>query len=345
MVVFVLMSAPRRRLPSAVKAQWAMLGFALIYGSFFGILKLALDELGIVPSAMLRLMGSAVLMIIIETVWLNSKVRDWPSWRVLIFSGFCVVFWVQTAASVAVSLTTSFHATLIMSTIPLQSALYAKLLGRETLSAHKLLGITLGGVGVLWLITSQLGQAALPSTYWVGDCLVAVNSALFSFYLILSKPLVERHGPLSVLAYTTTMGGVLAVLAVTLASLWPQAGLLTLLPTWAMLGATLAKLSLVGWGVLLYLIVFAGVVGYWLSNYALSKLPASSAASYILLQPVWAALLGYFWLNEHFSWPMLWAGLLTMLGVKLATLGRAPWPWQPNLAPWWPRLLIRKDKR
>jgi drug/metabolite transporter (DMT)-like permease len=310
-------------LPPALKATLAMAGFVLIYGSFFPFLKILLGEMSLLESAMLRMIGSGVLSAVIEFGWLKSRITEPRDWALMVGCGVFVIFGTQTLTPLGTMLTTSFDATLIMSTVPIQTALLAWCLGREGLWPKKVAGIVLGalGVAVLLLVGHHAPQAAVAGAmpHWVGNAIFTLNSAVFSGYMLVSAVLVKRYSPFSVITHASMVGGILAGLAVSLQTLVPGLPLPVAMPTWPHLGEALHSLSLTGWAILGYLVVLAGIVGYGLSNVALRYAPSSTVASYILLQPVWAAGLGAWLLHEQFTVPMLGAGGLTLLGVWLAT--------------------------
>lgn len=318
-----------------------MIGFILVYGSFFPLLRLLQNDATALESALMRLLGTGVLAAVIEFGFIRSRIQAAGDWVLMGLCGVFSIFVIQILAAQASTLTSTFHATLIMSTVPLQTALLAWLIGREGLWPAKLAGIVIGALGVTGLLMArQQGAAAAMPVHWQGDAMVGVNAFILSGYMLASQVLVRRYSPFTVITYASMVGGVIAAGLLTARTLLPalaNVGWLGTLPDWAALARTLTTLPLSAWGILFYLVVLAGIVGYWFSNFALKHAPSSTVASYILLQPLWTALLGVTLLGEAFSPAMIAAGGLTLAGVWLAT--RPP---QSNFRPFyltqWPPL-------
>src|SRR5438067_140500 len=62
--------------------------------------------------------------------------------------------------------------------------------------------ISFAGVAVL-VIGSGLGAGR---NALLGDALVLTNSLSYSFYLVLSRPVLERHDPLTLIAWVFALG-------------------------------------------------------------------------------------------------------------------------------------------
>lgn len=296
-----------------------------IYGAFFPLLKLLCQTVSPLDAAMLRSMGFAVCILALGGLWGFWKWRSIPwKMKVLIaFNAVIGVFWVQTMAPVAMPFTSSFHATLIMGSIPLQTAALSTLLGKEKLTARKLVGVLIGSVGLAGLVWLQLqgGKAEAPvslaggSNPILGDAIIFGNAFLFSIFNLITKYLVGLYRPITLLSYGFLQSGTLA-LGVVLLNEWvgipsvPKfSHLLTVLPTFT--GET--------WALLAYMVLIAGFFGYWIHHSSLKKTSASNVALYTLLQPLISAFLGYFLLKEVFTLPMFLAGGLIVGGLLVAT--------------------------
>jgi drug/metabolite transporter (DMT)-like permease len=65
-------------------------------------------------------------------------------------------------------------------------------------------------------------------------------------------------------------------------------------------------------------VLIAGFLGYWVHHKGLSKTSANNVAAYGMLQPVIAAILGAWWLQESFTLSMGVAGVITLTGLSIA---------------------------
>jgi drug/metabolite transporter (DMT)-like permease len=139
-----------------------------------------------------------------------------------------------------------------------------------------------------------------------GDLLCLANATSFSVFLVLSRPIMQRHS-----AWITTpalfVAGSLGVTAYGL----PE---LRALP-W---GEVSGMAWLVGGA-----IVLGPTVGsYGLNNWVLGRAEASTVALFIYLQFVLAAPLSWAILGEELSWRLIPAGVLVFTGLLIAVGGR-----------------------
>jgi drug/metabolite transporter (DMT)-like permease len=77
------------------------------------------------------------------------------------------------------------------------------------------------GAGLRWACCSFLSDKLLGGQWAAtgGDLMLLFAASLFSYYTVMSKPLIQRHGGVAVMAYATLAGSPLIVLA-----LRPRAG-------------------------------------------------------------------------------------------------------------------------
>ena len=84
-----------------------------------------------------------------------------------------------------------------------------------------------------------------------------------------------------------------------------------------------------GWGAIAYMIVFVTIIGYgfW---YRMAQLyPVNQTMAHTLQVPVWGVLSSVVLLGERLTWSMVAGGLLTLAGVAIIVLWRAPRPPAP----------------
>ena len=86
----------------------------------------------------------------------------------------------------------------------------------------------------------------------------------------------------------------------------------------------LASAGWKGWGAIAYMIVFVTIIGYgfW---YRMAQLyPVNQTMAHTLQVPVWGVLCSVVLLGEHLTWSMIAGSLLTLAGVAIIVLWRAP---------------------
>jgi drug/metabolite transporter (DMT)-like permease len=197
----------------------------------------------------------------------------------------------QTLFLFGLSRTSPVTAALLSVTIPVFTAALAVATRQEAPHARTFFGLGISTTGVVWLtgVRDVDGGAAL----------VAVNSLLYSVYLLLAKPLLARMPALTVQAWIFTWAA-LAFL--------PFGGpvLLRGMEEW----------SVRAWVLVGYVVVVCTVVAYLLNAWALARAPASIVTVYIFLQPVVAALVGWVQLGVAPPSRTVVAGGLIALGVQ-----------------------------
>jgi len=196
--------------------------------------------------------------------------------------------------------TLASHSTVLNTAIPVATLLIAILMRRERATATKLSGIALSMSGALYLI-AHTGFTAHGSAF-EGDLLTLANGLSYSFFLVISKPILARYSSQVVTALLLAYGAVgitifggAELLRTDLSSVPPEA--------W-------------GWGA--FVILFATVSAYMLNSWALKRVDSSQVALFIYIQPVIAAGLSVMLLGERITATLVVAAGLIFAGVFLA---------------------------
>ncbi|MCS6267427.1 MAG: DMT family transporter [Vampirovibrio sp.] len=304
-----------------------------IYGAFFPLLKLLCQTVAPLDAAMLRSIGFALCIVAFGGLWGFWKWRNipWKMKALIAFNAFIGVFVVQTMAPIAMPLTSSFHATLIMGSIPLQTTILSTLLGMEKLTIRKLVGVLIGSAGLASLVWLQLQDGAGGSVHTakislaggsnplLGDAIIFGNAFMFSGFNLITKYLVSKYRPITLLSYGFLQSGMLALALVLVNEIIG----LPLIPKFSHLVSIIPSFTGQSWALLAYMVLIAGFFGYWIHHSSLKKTSASNVALYTLLQPLMSAFLGFFLLKEVFTIPMVLAGGLIIAGLLVATGGNS----------------------
>jgi len=164
-------------------------------------------------------------------------------------------------------------------------------------------GIAVAAGGVLCLIGPQ--RAEFSSATLAGDLLIVANSVCYGAYIAISKDLVRRYSALSVITWIFIVGCI-ATVPVGAISLWTIA---------------LARMTFGVWAAIIYIILVPTVGAYYLNAWALARVPPSTVAVYIYLQPLIAFALAPLLLDETVSWRAVIASGLIFAGVLVVTRG------------------------
>lgn len=209
--------------------------------------------------------------------------------------------------------TTAVNASILIVTIPVFTLLVAVLVGRERFERRAAVGVGVALLGTLTLL--HVERFSTTNSLVVGNLLIVLNCLSYSFYLVFSRPLLQRHPSLLVVAATFLMGAIVLV----------PLGLPDVIGA-ADAGVFSARV----WAELVWIILVPSVVAYALNNYALKRLRSSTVASFVFLQPVFGILLAIAWLpNERLDTRTILAGALILAGVALVVRAERARPTTP----------------
>jgi len=195
--------------------------------------------------------------------------------------------------------TSASQAGMITTMMPLITALGAWFFLKERISARTCIGFAVAATGALWLsLASEPGPHG-PNPM-LGNFLEFLAMACAAGYGLCLKKLTNRYNPLF-LAFMQTFAGALFYFPLLFL---PG----TVLPT---------QVDPVSLSAVVYLGVVVTVGAYGLYNVGVSRIPASQAASFVNLIPVFTLVMGVFILGERFTGVQYMASFLVLAGVIL----------------------------
>ena len=207
-----------------------------------------------------------------------------------------IVFW-------GISLSTAFSSALVLTSGPLFTLAILVVLGAERLRASQVAGTLLAMAGIAVFLSDKFSRGVAHAGY--GDLVLLVAAAFFSLYTVLVRPLVERYGPLIVLAYTLLFG----------------APPMVLLSAPSMLTADLSGMTVAVWLGLFWAIVLSSVGGWLVWAWVNHVRGIARSAPLMYLPPPIAGLVAWLTLGEQFTWLKIAGAGITMAGVAWAQFG------------------------
>jgi drug/metabolite transporter (DMT)-like permease len=199
--------------------------------------------------------------------------------------------------------TSALHTGLLVVQIPVFTYAVACLARAERARARRVLGIAVALAGAGVIVFERSADAAGGGSS-LGNALIVANCLSYAVYLVLARGLLQRFPTLVVIAWVFWLS-------------LPAVGLLFLGgPIWPEPAEPRALLS---FG---YTLVFGTFVAYLLNAFALARVPASTVAVFIFLQPLVAGAAGVLVLGERLTLPVVVAGALLLVGIGL--VARAP---------------------
>lgn len=279
----------------------ALVAVQILFGSWPIFGKVVLRSLSPSSLVALRLSGAALAFTLLQrklTPLLKMPAKD------MLLVALCTMLGVvgnQFLYVKGLSLTTAINAALLSTTIPVFTLFVSILFGYDKLSPRRLFGIALAAGGVIYLVNPAHADVSTHTT--AGNLLLVTNSLLYATYIVLSKTLFERYGALNVITWIFLVASLVTV----------PVGIYSLRQE------NIGAISIGVWMMIVFIIIFPTVAAYYLNAWALIKVPPSTVAIYIYLQPLVAFGFAPLLLGEEFNSRTIIAALLIFAGVAVVT--------------------------
>ena len=279
----------------------ALTAAQVFFGSLPVIGKVVLEAVPPISVVGFRVGITALVLVIIQTyrrrLWLKQK-GDYVHLAVL--SLFGVIF-NQILFITGLSLTKASNTSLLAVTIPIFALTAGALAGFERLTGIKIFGITLAALGVIIIIDPR--NASFSSDTTKGDILIILNSLSYGIYVATSKSVITRNGVFRSMMWVFVFASIVCV----------PLGL------WSFSSVDAHAIGLVIWLLILHVALAATAAPYLLNAYALAKVPPSTVAVFVYLQPLIGFLLAVAFLGEQIDFRFIIAALMVFAGVFLVS--------------------------
>ena len=184
-------------------------------------------------------------------------------------------------------------ASFIVGLIPVFTMFLAILILNEKVTSKAWIGVGISFIGMLLIAAGE--HAGIQ--FDIGVIYSLISAIAGSVYAVMQKPLFKRYHPIEIVTYSIWLGT--AMMAFYLPAL--SAEMHT-----APISSTMACI---------YMGIFPSVISYALWSYALSRAPASRAATFLYAMPVITTIMGYFYLKEIPATLSLLGGMVALIGA------------------------------
>lgn len=289
-----------------LKAHLALIIVALIYGGNYTIAKVVMDDNYLQPFAFIFLRGGTGMLLfwVFHAIFVREPVRrkDLPLLAVCGLFGVAIN---QLVFFAGLKMTTPINASLIMTTTPILVLLVSAAMLGEAITRRKIIGIGMGAIGAILLIAYGERIALGGREIW-GDLMIIINASAFGIYLVLSKPLMKRYHPITIVKWAFTFGFLCII----------PFGYSPLLNTeWS-------RFTPLIWSSVAYVLICTTFLAYLFNAFALKVVQASVVSIYIYFQPLFATLIALAMGKDHLDIIKIVSGVLIFTGVFLVSQRR-----------------------
>ena len=284
--------------PIALLPRLAVLGAVVLWGASFSSMRIALENLHPMSVMWLRMIiALACILPLYRTVSLSAyRKGDWKLLLAAVVFQPCLYFWLESAA---LNLTSSAQAGIISASVPLLVAVAAWMILKEPLSTRVVAGLLLSVAGVAVLTLAGQATEAAPSPL-LGNSMEFLAMVCAAANMIIIRILGRRYD-----AWTLT------VMQVVTGCLFFSPGIAHLMDV----PAGTFDLDLI----LILVFLGAGVTlgAFSLYNWAITRMPASTASAHINLIPLVAVGCGFVFLGETMNLVQMAAACVIFFSVLM----------------------------
>ncbi|MDF2546058.1 MAG: hypothetical protein K0R93_956 [Anaerosolibacter sp.] len=286
------------------KIQMLMVLCTVFWAGAFIAGKIGVREFPPFSLAFFRFLFATMVIFVVmikyeEKSWRLQK-NDWPYMLAL---GLIGMFGYHVLFFIALQHTSAMNSSMIGATNPLITSILASVFLKEHLSLKRFGAIMLAFSGIALTVSNGDIKVFTSLSFNVGDLLMLTAVLCWAVYSIISRRIIDRYSPLILTSYSFLVCLILLIPFV----IWEQP--LVYLPnvTW------------LGWTSVLYMSIFASVIGYLVQQISIKTIGASKTAAFINLVPVFSIILSALILNERITGIKLLSAGIIITGVYLNT--------------------------
>ena len=199
--------------------------------------------------------------------------------------------------------TSVINTSLIAAINPMTTTLLSVIFLKEKLSWKNILAIFVSFAGIVVLITQGDMSVIRDMDFNKGDLMMLGAVISWAIYTVISKKAVSKYSPLKATAHTF-----LSCIIVLLPLIFLEKP-----------AVYLPKTTLKGWLSVLYMSIFASVIGYLIQQISVKKIGPSRTNIYYNLVPICSMILAYIFFKDVAQAMQILGGLMVITGVYINT--------------------------
>lgn len=275
----------------------------LIYGVTFTIAKEVMP-IYIQPYAFILLrVSSGTLVFWTASLFVTRQKIEKGDYKKIMIASFFGIALNMLSFFKGLSLTSPISASVMMVTSPIMVLIFSSILIRKPIGKQRILGVFVGLIGALLLITLGSSSKGTSENSAFGNFLVFLNAASYGLYLVLAKDLIKKYNPVVFIKWLYLFGLIFVIpfgYSELTAIVWQE------IPT------------NIYWNIG-FVLIFTTCITYLFNLYGLSKLKPTTVSVFIYLQPVIATIYALIVGSDSLNLVKICATLLIFFGVYLVT--------------------------
>ena len=282
--------------------HWLMfILLGVIWSSSFMWIKIAVQEIGPITLVAFRVLFGllfGVVVILVQRVHLPRRLKEWFPLLVLGMTNIAIPFFLISWGEQSID---SAVASILDATVPLFTILIAHYLLRDDkMTLPKVLGLLIGFVGVVILMSKDVGSA--PGSL-LGQVAVVLASVFYAISAVYARKTTEDTPGI-----TRSVGPLISATAV----MW-------LATVWVESPVEIPQLTIT-WIALLFLGILGSGVAFIMLYYLIHEIGPTRTTMVTYLFPLGGVILGVAFLHEELSWQLLAGAALIVLSLVAANM-------------------------
>lgn len=292
---------------SFIGIYFLMLLVPLFWGGAFGAAKHIITEVPPITTAAFRFGAAGLIMLAaarISPEWSFDKIK--ANWLGLLLMALTGIFGYNVFFFLGLEYTSAVNGSLFVATTPVFVTLGAVLFLGEAWSARLGVGLFLSLTGVFLVIVKGSFQTLVSLEFNTGDLLFFAAVICWVAHGLIGKVVLQKTSPFMTTTVTTLVGSIF----------------LTLLSFFEKGWSNVLAMSNQAWIEMIFMILCASIIGFFLWNKGIQIIGASKASMYMNLVPINAAWISFFIYGADITWQQIIGMLMVIFGVYVSATNK-----------------------
>ena len=276
----------------------SVLGALILWSSSFVAIKFAYTTYPPITLAVVRFIVATLILGALTLLPQNRVKLEKKDIFTVVICGLTGIMLYAVLQNIAMQWTSASSATLIIASYPIITLLLESAIYKTKLSALKIVAILIAIVGVV--ILSYVKPSSRVEGELLGILLLVIAGVVWAVYNFMTKKVVNRYPPITLLFYSTLFGTIL------------------MLPLALLERAQWKAPTLTSFSMMMFLGVFCSVIAFLLYNRGLKTMAASTVTSMLNLVPIFGVLFSWLLLGEQVTPRKFIGGAIVIFGVMLS---------------------------